>query len=262
MAGPSGATARLALPYPVGADSVDVPRDVQALATKLDPGAAIFAQGTAATRPAPGIAGRYYYATDTANLTYDTGTAWLPVGPQGGYPQVVTVLPASPFDGQEVYYSTGTPQWSFWHLKYQSGWGDGYGWQFLGGPPLGQEVPTSQNTTSGAYVDLPTVGPQVTVPLAGLYNIAGGTLIITTGVASSVGIVAVKFGAATALDTDTVARATAAAATVTTFVSSGQLMGRAVTAGAVLKLQYRSGASQNNAFSERWLQVTPIRVAA
>lgn len=36
MAGPSGATPRLALPYPITTDTADVPRDVQALATKLD----------------------------------------------------------------------------------------------------------------------------------------------------------------------------------------------------------------------------------
>jgi microcystin-dependent protein len=36
MAGPSGSTPKLALPYPVSADTVDVPRDILALATKLD----------------------------------------------------------------------------------------------------------------------------------------------------------------------------------------------------------------------------------
>lgn len=36
MAGPSGATPRLTLPYPIPGDTVDVPRDIQALAQKLD----------------------------------------------------------------------------------------------------------------------------------------------------------------------------------------------------------------------------------
>jgi len=36
MAGPSGTTSRLLLPFPTPADNVDVPRDVQALADKLD----------------------------------------------------------------------------------------------------------------------------------------------------------------------------------------------------------------------------------
>jgi microcystin-dependent protein len=41
MAGPSGATPNLSLPYPVPDDSVDVPRDIQALATALDAGRAV-----------------------------------------------------------------------------------------------------------------------------------------------------------------------------------------------------------------------------
>jgi hypothetical protein len=95
MAGPSGTTAKLALPYPVPDDSVDVPRDVQALAVKLDPlvateaevvaintalaGKAGFSQGTLAARPAAGTAGRLYYATDKPQLYYDTGSAWTAV---------------------------------------------------------------------------------------------------------------------------------------------------------------------------------------
>jgi len=37
MAGPSGTTPVLALPYPTPDDNVDVPRDIKALADKLDP---------------------------------------------------------------------------------------------------------------------------------------------------------------------------------------------------------------------------------
>jgi len=37
MAGPSGATPVLALPFPIPDDTVDIPRDIKALADKLDP---------------------------------------------------------------------------------------------------------------------------------------------------------------------------------------------------------------------------------
>jgi Concanavalin A-like lectin/glucanases superfamily len=85
-----GSTSRLALPYPTPTDSVDVPRDVQALANNLDPKASIFAQGTAAARPAAGIAGRFYYATDTGVLSYDSGTDWIASGAGGGESSVLT----------------------------------------------------------------------------------------------------------------------------------------------------------------------------
>jgi hypothetical protein len=76
MAGPSGLTSRLKLPYPIPDDNVDVPRDMLALSNKLDSSAAFDLQGTNAARPAPGTAGRYYYATDTGTLYRDDGTAW------------------------------------------------------------------------------------------------------------------------------------------------------------------------------------------
>jgi hypothetical protein len=99
------ATSRLALPYPIPDDSVDVPRDVQALAAKLDPSVAVDTQGTFAARPAAAVSGRYYYATDAATLYRDTGTAWVPVGP---LPKVTT-LPVVAADGQQVIW---TPNYS------------------------------------------------------------------------------------------------------------------------------------------------------
>jgi hypothetical protein len=69
-------TPRLLLPYPAPEDPADVPADVQGLAEAVDPVVAAFAQGAAAARPAPGIPGRFYFATDTHVLTYDDGAAW------------------------------------------------------------------------------------------------------------------------------------------------------------------------------------------
>lgn len=60
MPPPSGATPRLALPYPIPDDSVDVPRDVKALADRLDALAGAGATGAASARPVldVGIAGQ------------------------------------------------------------------------------------------------------------------------------------------------------------------------------------------------------------
>lgn len=40
--------------------------------------------GTLGSRPAPSVSGRFYFATDTAQLFTDTGTAWLAVGVSSG----------------------------------------------------------------------------------------------------------------------------------------------------------------------------------
>lgn len=73
------ATPRLSLPYPVGTDTPDVPRDMLALATQLDGYTAWDLHGTLAARPAAGTVGRYY--TDENGITYrDSGSAWQPIG--------------------------------------------------------------------------------------------------------------------------------------------------------------------------------------
>lgn len=74
-------TTRLAFPYPVLADNADVPEDIKALADRLAVIAAGYSQGTAAARPAPGVGGIFYWATDTLALSYDNGTAWQTVWP-------------------------------------------------------------------------------------------------------------------------------------------------------------------------------------
>jgi microcystin-dependent protein len=78
-------TPRLALPYPQLSDNADVPEDITALANSLDI-AVIYGQSALASRPTsspgtPGIAGRFWYATDDGHLYYDHGTGWLDMGP-------------------------------------------------------------------------------------------------------------------------------------------------------------------------------------
>lgn len=75
-----GSTTRVALPYPLGADAPDTDGDLRELAEALDAVVALDAQGLASARPAAGVRGRYYFATDTLTLSRDTGSAWREVG--------------------------------------------------------------------------------------------------------------------------------------------------------------------------------------
>jgi hypothetical protein len=118
-----------ALPYPVASDTADVPRDIQALAVKLD------------------------------------GLALVP--------PVVTALPGSPVDGQEVYYQADAAAGVFWHLRYRSGATGSYKWEFVGGSPLAVE---SLAISSVVSMPVNTWGVQttqlnVTLPLAGDYDV-------------------------------------------------------------------------------------------
>lgn len=72
----SGATSRLALPYPLSTDPTNVPGDVQALAAALDTKTVVYQQGTAAGRPATPAGFTVYYATDTFDTSFFNGVSW------------------------------------------------------------------------------------------------------------------------------------------------------------------------------------------
>lgn len=69
-------TPRYALRYPVAADPNNVPSDMLNLATDLDNKMSTFISGAFSSRPAFGVSGRFYFATDTKEVSYDTGSAW------------------------------------------------------------------------------------------------------------------------------------------------------------------------------------------
>jgi microcystin-dependent protein len=82
-------TTRLHLPYPAESDPADVPVDIQKLAEALDAGTgqasvAVDLQGLLNALPAPGVPGRYYWATDQGSLWRDDGASWRIIGPQPG----------------------------------------------------------------------------------------------------------------------------------------------------------------------------------
>lgn len=69
-------TSRLSIPYPAGSDPVDVNGDLQSVAEALDD-AALADQGLLSARPAAGLMGRLYRATDDGKVYWDTGSAWV-----------------------------------------------------------------------------------------------------------------------------------------------------------------------------------------
>lgn len=80
-------------------------------------------------------------------------------------------LPASPVNGQEVYYVADATNGVLWHLRYNAASASAYKWEFVGGSALVSVVSSSQSGGTGATAaDLATVGPAVVLPLAGDYD--------------------------------------------------------------------------------------------
>lgn len=115
------ATAKLALRYPVASDADDVPGDMQRLAGDVE--ASLSASGLLAARPAAAKEGRFYRATDTAQVFRDTGSGWEEM--------------LSKAAADAAYLLRSEPQYAV--------------------------VETAQSTGSTAPADLSTLGPSVTV---------------------------------------------------------------------------------------------------
>jgi hypothetical protein len=89
-------------------------------------------------------------------------------------PAIVTSLPGSPSNGDEVYYKVGSSDDAvLWRLKYDSSITDAYKWRYVGGTPL---LDATEINPSGAGTALPVIGAIATIatlaaPLAGKYDV-------------------------------------------------------------------------------------------
>lgn len=102
------------------------------------------------------------------------GTLWIdtddvaPVWTQGI--PLVTSLPGSPVDGQEVYYLVDATNGVIWHLRYRAASVSAYKWEMVGGPPLvAQSVANEVLGAQGNWF----AAPVLTVPRNGDYLLGG-----------------------------------------------------------------------------------------
>lgn len=187
----------------------------------------------------------------TGNETPDKDVAhWVPAT---AGPQRVTALPTNPFDGQEIDYVVDATNGIVWRFRYRAASASTHKWEFVGGPPLYVEVAAEQSTSSGSFVDLATVGPEATVPVAGDYLITFGTrqLPSAAGFAETglfiggVQVTGLIVIGNTASEQANVSRTTKAAN---------------VAASSAVKLKYLSTTGSGSTFLERWLSIVPTRV--
>jgi hypothetical protein len=180
-------------------------------------------------------------------------------------PALVTSLPVSPVDGQEVYYQSAAMATAglLWHLRYRAAATAPYRWEFVGGGPLQHYIQTQQTRTANTGAgDLATVGPQVTIPLAGVYDVdwgwgygyhagqAGVQIIMTLDGCGATGTARIPDGAAAANDVAAVGA-----------TPGRNRMAMTLTPAGILKAQYQvGGTTGSGSFGNRYLNVTPLRV--
>jgi hypothetical protein len=184
------------------------------------------------------------------------GGIWTP-------PAYVTSLPASPSDGQEVYYAADPTNGVIWHLRYRAASASAYKWEAVGGggPPLFARVDTL-GTFTGTWADIPST-PTVTLPRSGDYDIEYGMRGDCNNAATGGWFEAAPKVGATATDTPgcvTQFVQPAAANNASGASHSRRLRALAATAGDVVKLQASTSGVQIN-FMRGWLSVTPVRLS-
>lgn len=177
---------------------------------------------------------------------------------------LVSTLPASPVDGQEIYYLADATNGIIWHLRYRAAASGAYKWEFVGGSSLFSEVTTAEATTTSTYVALATAGPLITLPLAGDYMVEHG-MIGHSGADDVIALMSYDIGATAAGDGDSCQAAYGKIGPGTARSSAPSVMRsrrkNAIAAATTLTAKYRSSfAGVNVNLSARWMNVTPIRV--
>lgn len=199
-----------ALPYPVAADTADVPRDLRALAEKLDTG--------------------------------------IPL---------VTSLPVAPVDGQEVYYTANAGGAVLWHLRYRAANPTAYKWEFLGGPVLAAEVGAREVSSALTYGNLATPGPQIALPLGGVYDIYIASMITPPAAPDAISFASIQFGGGVASDGEAIQIRNPGTGNLYSNVSS--TIRRGPFAAQTLKMVYRVNAG-TGAWQARYISAAPVCV--
>lgn len=171
---------------------------------------------------------------------------------------LVTSLPSNAIDGQEVRYLVDNTNGIVWNFRYRAGSSSAYKWEFIGGRPLSVGTPYStESTASASYVDLAS-GPQISIPLAGDYDI----MIQGNMTSSSTGWGAQSYAIGTATASDDEAIWTGVAGPG--YQNSGMAQRRKTitTAGTILTMKYKSPQSISIGYAYRRFDVTPVRVSA
>jgi hypothetical protein len=171
----------------------------------------------------------------------------------GGYG---TSLPASPVDGQlfVLVDSVTSPTYQ-WQFRYNAGSSLTHKWEFVGGPPLYNEVTQTWFTTSTTYSVPDTVGnwPNVALPRAGDYMVTiASNIYQTTG---GTGFLSYDIGATGAVDADSISTSVLVAGNYVT-----RTRRKAGLSAVTLTMKGRTTANQVNAGSTS-ISVVPIRVS-
>jgi hypothetical protein len=172
----------------------------------------------------------------------------------------VATLPASPNDGQEVYFLADPTNHVVWHLRYNAGSSDPtYKWEFVGGPAVTASDATSVNIgTANAWVG--NYPPTFSASRAGVYWVE--LIVLGQNTQASTGVLYVNADKASSPNAPSLTGAGGAQSTIVpsanaSVVTSGQIT---LTAGEQMRLAGYVTVV-NMGFANKLMKVTPLRLA-
>lgn len=192
-------------------------------------------------------------------VTYQ-GVTYLAVNPSLGStpspaavaPAIGVALPVGAVDGQEftLVDSLTAPTFA-WRFVYFSGRASNK-WVCIGGSAVSWVPAQESRGTAATYAALGTPGPQITVPVAGIYTIELSVVLVANGGWSQ--WMSYSIGATAAVDTDSITEGPQGD------LARSRLDDKTLAAGTALVAQYRSDGSHTATFRNRLMRVTPIVV--
>lgn len=213
----------------------------------------------AAVPPTPSAGFGVYYAAVDANSNIapmfkdDDGVAW---DLRRAKPSIGASPPANPVDGDRWVYTGSGFDWEFIYDSSETT----YKWKFVGGGSLEAHIDGSDTVAALGYLDPTNVGPSVTLPRDGDYEVAFGATFSGTPSSAFAWFASLKLNAVATADADAAqfAFASAAGASVASSVSRTRRY-TARVANDVLKMQYKA-VTVGMTVSARWITVRPVKV--
>lgn len=172
-------------------------------------------------------------------------------------PALVTSLPGSPTDGQEIFYNADATNGIIWHLRYRSASASTYKWEFVGGSPMRQELDNQLTpSVSIPFADI-AGGPSLTIPLSGEFLISFHVEWLIPPQGS--GSIAPSIGGVTDSTNGLAAFSLGGVNSGTLTGGSSRIdMKRTIAATNIVKLRYTGSAGLN--LYNRELSIRPVRV--
>jgi hypothetical protein len=188
-----------------------------------------------------------------------TGAMWIDTDatPPAWAAQIplVTSLPASPIDGQEIYYLADATNGIIWHLRYRASSSSAYKWEFVGGSSLLAETAADAGLTTTIAV----IGPSLTLPLAGNYDFGFGARSWQANTAGASSNVWIYLNGSQIANIDNWQGSPGTSITLWAGHTMRRTRGTATASGWVADLR-GSVSTGSGIASARWLEICPVRV--